>query len=346
MTSPASSRYVVGPIYDWLFLLSPPTLALALGAALASTRASEIGFDHHGGRATYEAVGLGVVVHAHLAAVFFRSHLDGEIFRRHPVRFVVVPVLLFAGLLASEFLATLSLVVATFWDVYHSGAQTFGLGRVYDRNAGASPDVGRGLDFAMNQLIYAGPILAGVTLTEHLDEFREFESLEGPFASALASVPTTVLGHSRAIRDVVLSVGLGFVVFYLVAYARLSRRGYRISREKAFLVASTGACSLVSWGFDTWGEAFLVMNLFHAVQYLALVYARQRESLARRLQRGGLRWGQAIAPGAFVVSLVGYGLLAEFVPPDVEWFWAITMVVSLMHFWYDGFIWSVRAGAI
>jgi len=22
--------------------------------------------------------------------------------------------------------------------------------------------------------------------------------------------------------------------------------------------------------------------------------------------------------------------------------WAITMVVSLMHFWYDAFVWSVR----
>jgi hypothetical protein len=26
--------------------------------------------------------------------------------------------------------------------------------------------------------------------------------------------------------------------------------------------------------------------------------------------------------------------------------WAITMVVSLMHFWYDAFVWSVRKADI
>jgi hypothetical protein len=26
--------------------------------------------------------------------------------------------------------------------------------------------------------------------------------------------------------------------------------------------------------------------------------------------------------------------------------WAITLVVSILHFWYDGFIWSVRARRI
>jgi hypothetical protein len=26
--------------------------------------------------------------------------------------------------------------------------------------------------------------------------------------------------------------------------------------------------------------------------------------------------------------------------------WALTMVVSLMHFWYDAFVWSVRKSQI
>jgi hypothetical protein len=28
--------------------------------------------------------------------------------------------------------------------------------------------------------------------------------------------------------------------------------------------------------------------------------------------------------------------------PSVHWLGAITLIVSIMHFWYDGFIWSVR----
>jgi hypothetical protein len=26
---------------------------------------------------------------------------------------------------------------------------------------------------------------------------------------------------------------------------------------------------------------------------------------------------------------------------NLQWLWAATIVVSIMHFWYDGFIWSV-----
>jgi hypothetical protein len=31
---------------------------------------------------------------------------------------------------------------------------------------------------------------------------------------------------------------------------------------------------------------------------------------------------------------------------DLTVLWAIKMVVSLMHFWYDAFIWSVRRAQI
>ncbi len=52
---------------------------------------------------------------------------------------------------------------------------------------------------------------------------------------------------------------------------------------------STGLVSIYTWGFNTWGEAFFIMNVFHAVQYFGIV-----------------------------------------------------LVMSIMHFWYDGFIWSVQ----
>ena len=38
-------------------------------------------------------------------------------------------------------------VLAAFWDVYHSGAQTFGFARLYDQRAGNPPAEGRVLDF-------------------------------------------------------------------------------------------------------------------------------------------------------------------------------------------------------
>jgi hypothetical protein len=284
-----------------------------------------------------------VVVHAHLVAVFFRSHGNPAIFRLHPFRFVVVPIALWLAIVGSEWVAVAATVVATFWDVWHSGAQTFGFARIYDRNAGVPPDEGRRLDYALNQLLYAGPILAGATLMDHVDSFYEFESVGAVF---FTSIPAFVEGERRYLTAAVLACGGLFLVYYVVAHIRLARRGYPSSPLKVFLLASTGFCSIYSWGFNTWGEAFFIMNLFHAVQYLALVWAREKDVVAGRLGRLGPRRSAAPVALAFFGSVFAYGAMVALVDPAIETVWALTMVVSLMHFWYDAFIWSVRRAQI
>lgn len=55
------------------------------------------------------------------------------------------------------------------------------------------------------------------------------------------------------------------------------------------------------------------------------------------------RWGGAAAFVAMVVAAGAYGLWAELVDSSTQRAaLSVTLVVSLMHFWYDGFIWSVR----
>ena len=48
----------------------------------------------------------------------------------------------------------------------------------------------------------------------------------------------------------------------------------------------------------------------------------------------------------FFVAIGAYGLSVELMDPSWHAFWAVTMVVSLMHFWYDAFIWSVRRAEV
>jgi hypothetical protein len=233
--------------------------------------------------------------------------------------------------------------VATFWDVWHSGAQTFGFARIYDAKAGAPPDAGRRLDFWLNQLLYAGPILAGATLMDHVEAFGEYESVGAAFFTA---IPARVEDGRRFLTWGVLAVGTLFLAYYVYAYHRLARRGYRASPLKVFLLVSTGACSIYTWGFNTWGEAFFIMNLFHAVQYLALVWATEREPLRARLLGAKRRAPVALAAFVFFAAVLGYGAAVMLVDPAIEWFWALTIVVSLMHFWYDAFIWSVRKSQV
>jgi hypothetical protein len=273
--------------------------------------------------------------------VFFRSHGNPSIRRLYPIRFFIVPAILWLGIVVSPWVAAASTVVATFWDVWHSGAQTFGFARIYERNHGTPPEVGRRLDYVLQQVLYAGPILAGATLMDHVDSFTSFESVGDTFFSA---IPAEVEGHARYLTYGVLVVGTIVVIAYVLTYWRLARRGaWHPPWLKIWLVASTGFVSIYTWAFNSWGQAFLIMNLFHAVQYLALVWAMEGKRIAGLMR---LPSQPRLALGLYLGSVLAYGLGVQALDSDLTTLWAITMVVSLMHFWYDAFIWSVRRAQV
>ena len=336
MTEPQRSPYLISRGYDWAFFLLPPLASLLLGMLLSRTALSTHPFRIGGSDQTGTRFIIGILIHAHLVAALLRSHGNPAIRRLHPLRFFLAPVLLFLAIRSSAWIALSSTVIAVWWDVWHSGAQTFGFGRIYDRNAGNPPDVGRRLDYWLNLILYAGPIVGGVTLIDHLVQLDGYQELG---TQLFVNVPVYAVRWRRWLAlGSLFGVGL-FLVYYVVSYIRLQRQGYRVSGLKVFLFASTAACSVYTWGFNSWGEAFFIMNLFHAVQYLALVWATEGRHLAARLGRLGKH--KALVLALYLASLLLYGLGAEVVDLSHENLWSITMVVTLLHFWYDGFIWSV-----
>jgi hypothetical protein len=42
--------------------------------------------------------------------------------------------------------------------------------------------------------------------------------------------------------------------------------------SKGLLLFLTGVCSIYAWGFNPFGLAFFIMNVFHAWQYFALIW--------------------------------------------------------------------------
>jgi hypothetical protein len=339
---PFDKSYIVSPVYDWVFFLAPPTLALALGILISGTAFADSEFTLFGESVTASAALIGIFIHAHLAIVFVRSHGNPEIFHTHPARFVAVPIALFVAMLSSQWIFVSVSVIATFWDVYHSGAQTFGFARIYDRRAGNPPEVGRRLDFWLNQLLYAGPIVAGAVMLDHFEDFDEFSDIQSPAAAFFTAIPVYMQGHQAYFSWAIIAGGTAFLAYYLIAYARLQRAGYQVSMQKVYLLATTGFCSIYTWGFNSWGEAFFIMNFFHALQYFGLVWSSEKKSLMRVLRVSDWRLGPALALAAMLLFAFGYGAAAELGVGNAEHLLALTLVVSIMHFWYDGFIWSVR----
>lgn len=177
-----------------------------------------------------------------------------------------MPVLLYAAMVSSTWVLISVSVLATFWDVYHSALQTFGFAQIYDRKAGNDPTVGRRLDWHLNQLLYAGLILAGATMMDHIEDFDEYEEVGAIF---FTSIPGFMDTNQSFFSWAILIGGGAFLVCYVWAQKQLQQQGHAVSLQKVYLLASTGAVSIFTWGFNSFGEAFFIMNLFHAVQYSA-----------------------------------------------------------------------------
>ncbi len=337
-----STPYIVSPWYDWVFFLAPPLAALALGWSVDVADLGRTVYRWWGQDVTTASLLLGVFIHAHLVIVFWRSHGNATVRRRFRWRVLAIPVLLLVGMNLSLWVAVTASVLATFWDVYHSGAQTFGFGRIYEAKAGNDPLRGRRLDFVLNQVLYAGPIVAGATMLDHFEDFGEFEALEAAFFTRIPAQMESSQGYFTA---AILGAGALLLVYYVVAAWRSHRAGQRVPWQKVFLLTSTGVVSIYSWGFNPWGEAFLVMNVFHGLQYFGIVWATEGGNIQRLLRLRDVPAGRWLAWFAFVMFAVLYGLAVEAWAATTWRWWTITIVVSLMHFWFDGFIWSVRRPA-
>ena len=331
------SPYIVSPVYDWVFFLGLPLAAFLIGFAISGSWLTTEKFKFFGTWFSPAYLFSGILIHAHIVIVFFRSHGNASIFKLYPNRFIVVPLLLYLTMMSSLWVLISVAVLTTFWDVYHSGLQTFGFGRIYDSRAGNDPYMGRRLDLWMNHLLYAGPIVAGATMMAHFEDFNEFEEVESVF---FTSIPVFMETNQRYFTWTILGAGVLFIAYYVLSYVRFQRQGYVVSFPKVVLLATTGLCSILTWGINTFGEAFFIMNFFHAVQYFGIVWWSEKKNMRSLFRLTDVSWGLPLTAIIFVGTAFLYGAAVQFV--HLRWWWALTHVCSIMHFWYDGFIWSVR----
>jgi len=300
-----SRTALIGPKSDFVWLWGTPLLVLLFALPFLQW---DVLFRPLSPKHDVFGVLLGTIIMSHLVIVFFRSHVNQVIFKQFPVRFIVVPVVLFVSMLVSPWALVVVSVVATWWDVYHSSLQTFGIGRLFDMKVGNSALVGRRLDFWLSLLIYVGPVVAGATLMAHVEDFAQFNEVNVQW---LADLPAVIFSHQSVLSKLVFFFGVPFVLVYLFCYWRLFQQGYRFSVQKVCLFAFTALVSVWCWGFNRFGEAFFVMNVFHALQYFAIVWHFEKQRVCRCFGLVCVSRQKVLAFVGFVGVAVVYGLWAE-----------------------------------
>jgi len=338
----AGRGFIASGLYDAVFFLLAPVVALGL-VGVVSMLSQARGIPAIVRDPVGPAIFLMLVLsQAHAVAVFFRSHGNRAIFVRHRFAFVVVPILLFAGLMTSDWVMVGAMVLAPFWAVYHLGMQSFGLGRMYDVRWGNSAETGRSLDYVLHQFFNLAPFLAGWSLLPHLQSLRIFDRVNWHAPGLWLEAHRSIEG---ALAGVFLVAGPVFLAFYVLSYRRFMQQGYRLCPQKVVLLLTTGVVSVASWGFLTSWKAVFVMNLFHSVQYFALVWWAERGNLGRVSGLQRVSFGAPLLLLAFAAVTLTLGVFLQSYGRDytvMRWAASLALVISLMHYWYDGFVWSVR----
>lgn len=326
-----SKLWVFGPARDLILLIATPILILPLALVLQ-------------GRETAYTVGLlvaGFGALGHHLPGMMRAYGDRALFRRFRTRFLVSPLVFAAAALgfAVNGLNGVSLIVLL-WGVWHGALQVYGFLRIYDARVGATERLTARLDWIMCIGWFAFGVLHSPGRLGELLEL--WYALGAPLLS-----PAVFFGF-RSAFDAALFV-LTAVFVFRAGRDLLSGRG----QHPIKLLAAALSCGFWWWCSVQVPYAVLgvaLFEIFHDVQYLSIVWVfnrkRAREEDAGFFTRVLFGSGRSML-FVYVGLVLGYGLF-RFIPEAVSspavqrGVLALVAASTMLHFYFDGFIWKIR----
>jgi hypothetical protein len=355
--SRVKQNWVLDPLQDSLLIIAAPIFTLVL--ALAS-----IYFLGVVKGATLVLVSHVVFTVAHHLPTFIRIYGDVELFRRYRWHFVFAPlislsicmaVLIYINTKSYPLDSFLYLyILLTLWDPWHFMRQHYGFMRIYDRHNAAPKRVSSRMDLALSITWFAYIMAAsGDWLLDLLQDM--YTRVHWPLLLSLSSDGLSTL--TSTLRMMAL-LSTGIYVGYLI-WCR--KQGYFVSMAKVLMCVTTFGVmyltytpnSLIQslapgWSFKV---GFAVIGIVHMTQYLAIVW-RYNRGLATRQSRarsGVFRWlhsrGAWWAAGIYIFLCLAYGDVVTTVH-DNEWLMAALLAIgftsTMMHYYFDGFIWKIR----
>jgi len=329
---PKSSQWILDRWRDLLLFVGTPVLLIPIfSAAQARWSAQDI----------FLFVGAFGAMGHHLPGMI-RAYGDRALFRRFRIRFIVAPLALLAVCVwASVYNVQAIQLVALAWGIWHGMMQTYGFSRIYDAKASGKAAARARTDLALCfAWFFAAVVLSPLRFRSCLDLYYESG---GPVIQ-----PSLILGMRYAVL-----VGLAAVT---AAFAWRQWRDWRNEGVFSPIKVTLLFSSIAFWWYCNNGVQNILVGIalfevFHDVQYLAIVWIYNRARVERDESIGGFmrfvfrRSGSLI--GVYVGLVFAYGAIAfttSGVSVDVMKHVLIGVVTAsaLLHFYYDGFIWKVR----
>ncbi|WP_010583992.1 tetratricopeptide repeat protein [Schlesneria paludicola] len=334
--SPASGSpnpWILSSWWDQLLIVSTPLLVVPIVFLLASPWVG------------VQAETIAIVVTAffalgHHLPGMIRAYGDQELFQRFRLRFILTPLTLIAVSVPlyrhhyDVFLLTLY-----FWGCWHGLMQLYGFVRIYDAKVGSTAPITAYLDWLMCLSWFPTALLFSHRRTA---EFLGFwYSFGGP------TIPPAAI---PAFRWGALALSISVMIAFLVNYAVQSARGRPPNPVKVMMLAS----GIGFWWFSFVylqfsGLSVTLYEIAHDVQYMAITWLYNCRRVKSNPEFDGFmrfvfRRGMALL---YLGLIAGYGALG-LVPTLVQdgsvfaFFNAFILISTILHYYYDGFIWKVR----
>src|SRR6476646_4389042 len=271
-----------------------------------------------------------------------RAYGDRALFERFRWRFIVAPIFLLVVCVSFTLWDLQGLVlIVFFWGVWHGMMQTYGFCRIYDAKVGSFAAFTRRLDFATCATWFAAAVL--LSSSRMTDTLRTYYAGGGPF------IPPEALHTARL---TILGAAIFCSILLLANYIRLWVQGKQPNPVKLALLTTT----IAFWWFcNNLVSNILVgialFEVFHDVQYLSLVWIYNRNRVEKDRDIGGFmrfvfrRSGSLV--GLYVGLVFAYGSVS-FINAHIGMetvkriLTGLVTASTLLHFYYDGFIWKVR----
>jgi Flp pilus assembly protein TadD len=324
--------WIRGPWTDLLFFVGVPLLLVPLILAAP-------------GRPSVQELILvlgafGALGH-HLPGMM-RAYGDRELFRRFRTRLILAPLFLTLVCVGFSVRGLTGIVLITFlWTTWHTSMQIYGFARIYDSKLGASSPWTTRLDLALCAAWILAPLCySDARVAYALDlYYRTGGPLVG--ASTITALRTAWLAFT-ALASLALVARLAWTW----------ARGARPNPVKlVFFAVSFGFWWFCMVAVEHLVAGIALFDVFHDVQYLALVWMFQRARVEKQAGVTGftrfLFRSSGGLIGLYVGLIVAYGSIGHFsgklASEDARN--VITGVLAasaLFHFYLDGFIWKVR----
>lgn len=324
--------WIFGAGRDFIFFVGTPFLIVPL-LLIAQVRFSP--------DAIYLFVASFGSIGHHLPGMM-RAYGDRLLFRRFRYRFVLAPLFLASVCVLFTLNALTGVVlIAYLWGVWHGLMQTYGFLRIYDAKIGSISPVTARLDRVMCIAWFgAAVVLSPTRMGKILNDF---------YLSGGPALPVSIVD---GLKSAWVAGTAAVTLVYLWHLAQSRARGVTPSPVKLGLMAT----SFAFWWYSNVTVTNLLVGIalfevFHDVQYLAIVWVFNLHRVEKnpeigRFTRFLFRRSGALV-GVYVGLVAAYGSLA-LVPPGLPTetmtraLTGLLLASSLLHFYYDGFIWKVR----